>query len=156
MQKTIEKVKKLKKENKNVKVSISIVIPNLNGINHLETCLNSIQDQGFNEYEVIIVDDGSIDSSVSFIQENYPWVRIIEHNDILGFCKSVNDGIRASEGEYIVLLNNDTMVDKQWLEKLFEAANKHPRAGFFASKMFFYGKGKENLLNAAGDEMSVD
>jgi GT2 family glycosyltransferase len=156
MQSTIRKAEGAKKEDKVSKVTISIVIPNLNGINYLETCLNSIKEQSFQEYEVIIVDDGSIDSSVAYIESHYPWVRVIEHDDIRGFCESVNDGIKAAEGEYIVLLNNDTMVDKRWLEKLMKAAKKNPTTGFYSSKMFFYGRGKEKLINAAGDEMSVD
>jgi len=149
MQNTAEKIEDL-----NPRPVISVIIPNLNGIKYLERCLNSLQSQSFKDFEMILVDDGSTDSSIEFIKKNYSWVKIIEHKVIKGFSVAVNDGIKVSKGKYIVLLNNDTLVDKLWLEKLYNTARKNPTAGFFASKMYFFGRDK--LINAVGDAMGID
>jgi len=149
METNIEKVIK-----RNSGVDISVIIPNYNGIKYLDECFCSLRGQSFKDFEVILVDDGSTDDSVEFVQKNYPWIRVVTHAVNRGFSASVNDGIKAARGKFITLLNNDTVVDKKWLTNLYNAARRSPEAGFFASKMYFYGEDK--LINAAGDAMGVN
>jgi GT2 family glycosyltransferase len=114
---------------------ISVVIPNWNGAEHLEACLPALHKQTFADFEVIVVDNGSDDDSVSLIKSNYPSVTIIELAENTGFAAACNQGIRAARGEYIALLNNDTEVDPGWLEALHHAAAQDDRIGMVASKI---------------------
>lgn len=87
---------------------ITVVIPNFNGIQYVERCLDSLKRQTFSEFDVIFVDNGSVDGSRELTEEKYPWVRVIALAENTGFCKAVNIGIEATQTPYVVLLNNDT------------------------------------------------
>ena len=89
-------------------MEVSVVIPNFNGIAFLDSVLGSLEGQTIKNFEVIFVDNGSSDGSCSFVAANYPWVHIIELPENFGFCRAVNEGIRASRAPYVLLLNNDT------------------------------------------------
>jgi len=96
----------------------TIIIPNWNGMKYLENCLFSVLHQEGSTAEVIVVDNGSEDESVSYIKKNYPMVRLIEFRENTGFCKAVNAGIQAASTEYVLLLNNDTKADKNFLQHM--------------------------------------
>lgn len=128
---------------------VSVVIPNWNGINHLPECLDALAAQVFTDHEVIVVDNASTDGSVSWVQDNYPQVRVLRRPDNGGFSKAVNTGIGASHSEYVALLNNDTAVAAEWLEALVQALEDNPTFDFAASKMILYDQPER--LNAAGD-----
>jgi GT2 family glycosyltransferase len=132
---------------------IAVIIPNLNGKKFLKTCLDSLLNQVLKDFEIIIVDNGSVDGSVSFIEENYPEARVIPLEENRGFSVAVNVGIRHSKGEYIALLNNDTEVDPNWLSELKKSLDKHPEVGFCASKLLFWDR--RDVINSAGDSVSV-
>ena len=128
-----------------------MVIPNWNGERFLPTCLSSLRGQSFEDFDVIMVDDNSTDGSVAFVRRNFPEVRVLPLDENKGFSAAVNAGIRASGAEYVALLNNDTEVDPGWLHALVEAAEAHPEAGLFASKMVdFYDR---RVLDGAGDAL---
>ncbi|MCK5506827.1 MAG: glycosyltransferase family 2 protein, partial [Thermodesulfovibrionia bacterium] len=115
---------------------ISIVIPNLNGINYLPGCLSSIREQTFKEFEVIVVDNGSTDGSVEFIKAGFPQTLIIENRENRGFAAANNQGIKVAKGEYIATLNNDTEADRDWLANLYNAAvSSNERTGMWAPKI---------------------
>jgi len=126
-----------------------VVIPNWNGERFLSTCLGSLRRQPFEDFETVLVDNGSTDGSVAFVRCNFPEVRVLPLHENRGFSVAVNVGIRASRAEYVALLNNDTEVDPGWLEALVEAAEAHPEAGFFASKMVNFND--RRVLDGAGD-----
>ena len=125
------------------------MIPNWNGERFLSTCLGSLRRQSFVDFETIVVDNGSTDGSVAFVHRNFPEVRVLPLHENMGFSVAVNAGIRASRAEYVALLNNDTEVDPGWLEALVEAAESHPEAGLFASKMVDFED--RRVLDGAGD-----
>jgi GT2 family glycosyltransferase len=132
-----------------VSLRATVVIPNWNGETVLNRCLTSLSGQSFGDFETILVDNGSADASVDFTARNFPEVRVISLDDNRGFSAAVNTGIRASEAEYVALLNNDTEADPAWLEALVRAAESCPEAGLFASKLVdFYDR---RLLDGAGD-----
>lgn len=114
----------------------SIIIVNYNGKKHLEKCFNSLGNLDFpsNQYEIIMVDNGSKDGSVEFVGKKFPKVRVISLGDNLGYVKGNNLGINNSRGKYVVFLNNDTTVDKKWLTELVDAAEKSD-AVVFGSKL---------------------
>lgn len=132
---------------------ISVVIPNWNGKDHLEECLNSLRRQTYRDFETILVDNGSVDGSVAFVRGNYPEVRIEELGENHGFAAGVNVGIRAASGEFIALLNNDTEVDEEWLHRLSSAIVENPAISFFASKLVNYSK--RDVVDSAGDGMNL-
>lgn len=133
--------------------TISIIIVNWNGREHLDACLRSVFSQVNKNFEVIFVDNGSSDDSVDFVEKNFQAVRIIRLNKNHGFAEGNNIGIREALKnttiKYIVTLNNDTEVEKDWLKVLIDTAEQDDRIGAVASKIkFFYERGK---LDSAGD-----
>jgi len=120
---------------------VSIVIPNWNGKAFLEECLESLRVQTFQDFEPILVENGSSDGSADFIKERYgDFVRLIENPKNLGVAGGNNIGIRSSKGKYIILLNNDTAAEPNWLEELVKAAQirDYGRVGMWASKIYSY------------------
>src|SRR3954470_14562205 len=97
---------------------VTVVIPNWNGERFLDLCLSSLRRQSFEDFETVLVDNGSTDASVDFTERNFPEVRVIPLDDNRGFSAAVNAGIQTSEAEYVALLNNDTEPDPVWLEAL--------------------------------------
>ena len=119
-------------------MEVSVVIPNYNGIAFLDSVLASLEGQTLKNFEVIFVDNGSSDGSCSFVAGNYPWVHIIELPENYGFCKAVNEGIKASRAPYVLLLNNDTEVKEDFLEEMVAAIRRHKRAFSCAARMVQY------------------
>jgi GT2 family glycosyltransferase len=122
---------------------VSVIVVNWNGKKYLKDCFPSLRAQTFSDYEVILVDNGSNDGSVEYVQRNFPgWVRILPNARNEGFSGGNNRGIRAASGKYIVLLNNDAQADPCWLEELMKVAEENPRAGMLACKIYLQGGSK--------------
>ena len=119
-------------------MEVSVVIPNYNGIAFLDSVLASLEGQTLKNFEVIFVDNGSSDGSCSFVAGNYPWVHIIELSENYGFCRAVNEGIKASRAPYVLLLNNDTEVKEDFLEEMTAAIRRHKKAFSCAARMVQY------------------
>ncbi len=136
-----------------MKTEASVIIPNWNGKHLLRICLLSLRKQTLKNFEIILVDNGSQDGSVEYTTRYFPGVRIIKLEKNYGFAKAVNEGIKKSLGKYIVLINNDTEVDKNCLQYLVQAAHKHKEVGFVAAKMLnFY---QRDMIDSAGDWIDV-
>ncbi|HQU30004.1 MAG: glycosyltransferase family 2 protein [Planctomycetia bacterium] len=127
---------------------ISVIIPNYNGRQFLETCLSSLTKQAYTDFETILVDDASTDESLPFVRTYYPNAEIISLTKNVGFASSVNKGIKQAKGQYIALLNNDTETDKDWLAELNLALDTHKDVGFCASLMIDYNN--RNMVDCAG------
>lgn len=127
---------------------VSIIIVNWNGKHYLDTCLSSVLNQTYKNFEIIVVDNASIDGSVEYLQEKYPSVKIIKTNENLGFAKGCNVGMRASNADYIVTLSNDTRVESNWLEELIKVAETDERIGICGSKLLLMDT--PNIYNSAG------
>jgi GT2 family glycosyltransferase len=97
---------------------VSIVVVNYNGEAFLEECLASIVRHTDLPHEVILVDNGSRDASLDIVKEKFPRVRVIANDVNYGFAEANNQGVAASSGDLIVLLNNDTVVTEGWLAAL--------------------------------------
>jgi GT2 family glycosyltransferase len=121
-----------------VAVLVSVVIPNLNGEKLLPVCLDTLKTQTFQDFEVIVVDNGSSDRSLHLLRKKYPDVRIISLDRNYGFAFPVNRGIEAASGEFICLLNNDVELDSRWMEALYDALQQHPEVGACGPKMMRY------------------
>lgn len=105
-------------------IRISVIIVNWNGERFLKPCLDSVLGQSYDGLEVIVVDNGSTDGSVDLIQKNYTQVIIIENGENLGFAEANNIGIEKSSCDYILALNNDTVLDEDFFESLIKSIEK--------------------------------
>jgi len=131
---------------------VSIVIPNFNGRTVLPDCLDSLEKQTYRSFETIVVDNGSSDPSVPYLQ-NRPDVRLLALARNLGFAGGCNTGIRESRGRFIALLNNDAQAAPDWLERLLAAAEDHPAADSFASLILRRNEGE--IIDSAGDVYTI-
>ncbi len=118
-----------------MKPVVSIIIVNWNGLAHLPECLDSLTAQSFRNFEVILVDNGSVDDSLAFVQTHYPWVKLVPLAENTGFAAGNNRGLEHALGSYIVTLNNDTRVEPDWLEILVKVANANLRAGMVGCRI---------------------
>ena len=111
-------------------MKLSIVIVSYNVRDYLENCLQSVSRalEGI-EGEVFVVDNHSDDDSVETVRSQYPWVRLIENQENMGFSRANNIAIRESRGEYVLLLNPDTIVEKSTLREVLRFMEEHPKAG---------------------------
>ena len=98
---------------------ISVVTVNYNGMKYLDQLINSIKSQSLAPLEIIVVDNASTDGSEEFIKKNYPEVRLIKSDVNLGFAGGNNLGVKNSNGDFIALINNDTIPDPLWLENSY-------------------------------------
>ena len=118
-------------------MKLSVVIVNYNVRQYLTACLDSVAIalDGI-EGEVFVVDNNSSDDSVDFVSRHYPWVHLINNKENLGFSKANNIAIRQSVGEYVLLLNPDTLVDKETFKGVLQFMDLHPDAGGAGVKMY--------------------
>lgn len=117
-------------------MKLSIVILCWNDLAVIGDCLKSIVEGTRSlDYEVIVSDNGSTDGSIEFIRQNYPQVRLIENGINLRFAKGNNVGFKESKGEYILILNPDTIIHDGALDEIVAFADKHPEAGAVGCKV---------------------
>ncbi len=133
---------------------VSVVIPNWNGKKYLKDCISSLQEQSHANIEIIVVDNASEDDSVEYLQNNFPRVKVIEHEANLGFGAANNTGIKASQGKYTMMLNNDTRLEPDCIEELIKSIEKNERYGASASKIFL--EFEDNILDVAGIAVCLD
>lgn len=130
-------------------IKASVIIPSWNGKHLLEVCLPSLKKQSFKDFEIIIIENGSTDGSKEYVEKNYPEFKLITLEKNIGFSPAVNMGIEKARGEYIVLINNDTKVDKNCLKYLVKCAEERQDVGMIAAKMLNFYNPK--LIDSAGD-----
>ena len=122
---------------RNKKELVSIIITNWNGKEYLERCLSSVFNQSYKNIEVILVDDASRDGSVNYLKRNFLRAKIIVSEKHLGFAGVNNIGYKQSKGKYILFLNNDTEVTKDFLIKLINVLGSNKNIGGVQSKILF-------------------
>jgi len=134
--------------------TLSVVLLNWNGAHLLPSCLNSIRAQTFQDFEIIMPDNGSTDGSLELVARAYPKVQVIRFPRNMGFCIAMNAGIRASCGEFVFSLNNDTELDSRCLAELVATMRADSRLGVCAPKMVYYDD--PGLINSAGHACTFD
>ena len=127
---------------------VSVIIPNWNGIKTIGRCLESVFNQTYPEIEVIVADNNSQDNSVEFIEKNFPRVHLVKNKENKGFPGGNNSAFKVAKGEYYMMLNNDTEMDKYCIEKCLTSINQDERYGACATK-FLLDK-KRDTVDAAG------
>ena len=131
-----------------VKSKVSVIIPVWNGIKYLPDCLDALLAQDYPDFEVITVDNASMDGSADFIAENYPQVRLMRNERNLGFAGGCNVGLRVAEGDVLVLLNQDTQVQPGWLLALRQATVHESQIGAVGCKILY--PDKKTIQHAGG------
>lgn len=129
----------------------TVVIPNYNGIKYIGPCLDSLYAAMSEEYafDIIVVDNGSTDGSLELVKEKYGKVYLIELGENTGFAYAVNRGIEAAASEYVLLLNNDIVVDDCMVQFLEEAIESEEKA--FSINALMLSMSNPEVLDGAGD-----
>ncbi|MFW6116245.1 MAG: glycosyltransferase family 2 protein [bacterium] len=112
----------------------SVIIPVWNGQEYLPDCLDALLVQDYRDFEIIAVDNASADGSADLVAENYPAVRLIRNERNLGFAGGCNVGLRAADGDVLVLLNQDVIVQPNWLLALVDGVDE-PGVGIAGAKL---------------------
>lgn len=133
---------------------VSVVIPNYNGTEYLKECLASLSKcTMYDESEVIVVDNASTDADVEEAVASFTGVRLIKRKDNGGFSVAVNEGIKAAESEYVILLNNDTTVSVNFIESLYLSISQKPVCFSVQSKMVSFKE--PEIIDDAGDYYDI-
>ena len=103
---------------------VSVIVLNYNAGKLLLNCIESIKKSAYKNLEIIVVDNISTDKSQKTCKEKYPDIKLIQNDENFGYCEGNNIGIRVAKGDYIIILNPDTIVESNWIEKLISAYGK--------------------------------
>ena len=98
-------------------------------------CARSLRERTRFDYEVIVSDNGSTDGSAKKIRAQFPGVRVVENRVNLGFARGNNAGIGEARGDYVLILNPDTIMHEGSLDRWIEFADRHPEAGAFGCRV---------------------
>ncbi len=130
---------------------VTIIIPNYNGLKFMEPCFKALRAQSDQNFELLVVDNGSTDGSVKWLEDHQIPSIFLEENT--GFSGAVNIGIRESVTPYVILLNNDTEPQPDYVKEMVKAIERSPKIFSVSSKMIqLYHK---DLMDDAGDMYSV-
>ena len=139
-----------------LKIKVSIIIPHWNGIELLSECLQSIFQTHFKRYEVIVVDNASVDGSPDWIKKNHPNITLIEQKTNLGYAGGCNSGVKVAKGDLLVFLNNDTIQDKDWLTYLVDFMEKNIDVAAVQPKILnYYNKSNFDYAGGSGGYMDI-
>ncbi|WP_337098197.1 glycosyltransferase family 2 protein [Paenibacillus sp. YIM B09110] len=134
-------------------MNVSIVIPNYNGENYILDSIASIYDQIANKSSIIVIDNHSSDSSLALIQVKYPDITLIVNSENIGFAAAVNQGIKASDTTYVILLNNDAFAREGYVLELLKCIDSDPNIFSVSSKMLRFSE--PGIIDNAGDELTI-
>ena len=128
---------------------VTVVIPNYNGVKYIENCLNSLLNQTIDNCNIIVIDNASTDRSEKLVKEKYPNVQVVINETNKGFSSAVNKGIELANSKYVILLNNDTCVENDFVEKMLDSIEKSEKIFSVSAKMIQMSD--KTKLDGAGD-----
>jgi len=134
---------------------ISIIIVSWNSAEHLSHCLDCLSLQTFQDFEVILVDNGSLDGGTNDLEQKYTRLvlRIERLPSNLGFALANNRGAHIARGKWLALLNADAFPEPSWLENILQAVKQYPEFSFFSSRQI--QANQPDLLDGSGDEYHI-
>ncbi len=115
-----------------MKLTVQLVI--WNDSKYLPLCLQSIYNQTYQDFQVFIIDNASIDNSLDYLKENYPQVGIFRNRQNLQFAKAHNQGLKLLRTDYVLVTNPDIILEENFLQEMMAFAEQHPEAGSFCGK----------------------
>ncbi|PLW98986.1 MAG: hypothetical protein C0593_04305, partial [Marinilabiliales bacterium] len=129
----------------------AVVILNWNGRKFLEQFLPGVIEHTGDDAEVIVADNGSTDSSLEFMENNFPQIRVIQNITNGGFAKGYNDALKQVEADYYVLLNSDIEVTPNWVKPVVEFMDSDPEIAACQPKLrSYYQRDHFEYAGAAG------
>jgi len=131
---------------------VSIIVLNYNAGELLLNCIESIKKSAYKNLEIIVVDNISTDKSQEICKEKYPDIKLIQNDENFGYCEGNNIGIREAKGDYIIILNPDTIVESNWVEELISAYNKFGE-GLYQPKILSLNE--KQVLQSTGNMIHV-
>jgi len=131
---------------------VSIVVLNYNAGVLLHNCVESLKKSSYQNFEILVVDNISSDGSQTSCKEKFPEIKLIQNEENLGYCGGNNTGIREAKGEFIVILNPDTIVDADWLKHLISAYKKFGD-GLYQPKILSLNE--DNIIQSTGNMFHV-
>lgn len=143
---------------------VAIIVLNWNNYEDTAECLSSLSDLNYPNYQVNLVDNGSTDGSIERLETEFEWCEIIKNRSNVGFAAGVNVGIRRaldSGSDYVLLVNNDMVLDSKTLASLIRTSESHDRVGIttgiikkMSSGEVSYAGGKLNILTLSPSKIS--
>jgi GT2 family glycosyltransferase len=134
-----------------LKPKVAIVILNWNGRKYLQQFLPSVLASTYENMDCIVADNDSTDDSVSFLEQQFPQVRIIRLPENFGFAKGYNEALKQVQADYYVLLNSDVEVETNWIEPVIDLMQKNPKVAVCQPKILMYhDKSTFEYAGAAG------
>ena len=127
----------------------AVIIPNWNGMEYLTGCLEALERQKDQDFEILMIDNGSQDGSVEYVRSHHPQVRIHAFQENTGFCRAVNTGIELTDAPYVILLNNDTVPAPDFVGELVKAISADKR--IFSCQARMVRMDDPDYLDDAGD-----
>jgi len=118
-------------------MDVTVVIVSYNVADLLSECIVSVKKETFCKYEIIVVDNNSVDNSIEMIKTKHPDVKLIQNKSNVGFAKANNQGFKMAKGRYIFMLNPDTVVLGSTIDKLIQFMDEHPEAGACGPKVLY-------------------
>ncbi|MBM3252701.1 MAG: glycosyltransferase family 2 protein [Candidatus Omnitrophica bacterium] len=114
---------------------VSVIVVSKDSLSFLKRCLESVYNQTYSNFEVITVDNDSCDGTVDFIKENYPTITLIANKKNLGFCMANNQAIEVAKGKFILTLNPDVYLDKNYIKNIVDVISDLKRVGMATGKL---------------------
>ena len=135
---------------------VSVIVLNCNGLQLTDACLRSVFRSSYPNFEVVLVDNASTDGSAEYLSSHFPTVRLIANSENLGFSGGNNVGIKAANGKYVVLLNNDVEVEVDWLSEMVGVAECDPLVAVCGPKILdFSDRCRFEYNGAAGGFLDI-
>ncbi len=132
-----------------MKVSINLVT--WNGAKYINDCLQSLFAQTMTDFSILVIDNNSADDTVEIILEKYPHLKVVRHRENLGFSKAHNQAIHWSKSDYVVVLNQDVVLEPDFLAKTIEFLDEHPKVGSVTGKILRLQEGnKTKYIDSLG------
>ncbi|MBU1131157.1 glycosyltransferase family 2 protein [Patescibacteria group bacterium] len=121
---------------KPAKLAVNLVTHNAE--KYLPFCLNSLSEQSRQDFSLLIIDNGSNDETVRYLKENYPQIKLVVHPQNIGFARAHNQGIAWSNSQYLMLLNQDVILDKNYFAKAIDYLDSHPDVAALTGKILVW------------------
>ena len=131
---------------------VSIVVLNYNAGKLLLNCIESIKKSSYQNIEILVVDNISSDNSQIECKKKFPDIKLIQNDENLGYCGGNNEGIKKAEGEFIIILNPDTIVETNWIDELLKA-QKEFGDGLYQPKILSLNE--ENTIQSTGNMLHI-
>jgi len=131
---------------------VSIVILNYNSGNLLSECVESVLKTTYKNYEILVVDNNSKDQSHKKCKDKFDQIKLIENKENLGYCEGNNVGLRQVKGEFVIILNPDTLVDPNWITELINGFSKFGD-GLYQPKLLTIDDHK--IIGSAGNMINI-